>query len=596
MLLSGLMAPHGASAQATPFTSPSEILQEEVQLIHLVNLERRVRNLPPLRWNRELSDAARWFAQDVVANQPAGFCGHTDSLGRRSWDRIRDFGYSHMGASGENAICGYATPEASVEMWLNSPSHRAIMLDPTLREIGAGYAHTLDGRGYVVIDLAIDGAYAPVVIDDEAPGTQSSQVNLYIYDYSPPENALTAGPPIEMLIANDPQFAGATWEPFRHEKAWQLEEGTGWRTVYVKTRDKWGRTNIVSDTIYLGGSPPPTELTLVHASQVEAGFRLAEVDAGNWPQLQFSLEWLFDDTDESLRVLEGAGWPVSDPAAVGGTAMRLPGGTQPARVWGWAAVPFHESSMLVYFRFKISSQAPEDQVRVTVSCGESPLAVRTLKGTDFAGTDLYQEFAVPIAIGAGDQNLLVVDITRLGTAEVTWDGATLYTAAQPAAAPLVYTTPDGYYRSGGVKARLSNPDGDFTAPLRVDAHVARFLRAGSVEGPNAPTLTVSQHEISFGGAGGAALGADLTVICTGCVDHAWEAVSSAPWLTVRRAGNTLTLQANPGSLETGLHTAEVVITPAAANGIAPQRVAATLIAGNLREVFPHELFLPALSR
>jgi hypothetical protein len=564
-------------------------------LIHLVNRERRARNLPPLRWNRELSDAARWFAQDVVANQPPGFCGHTDSLGRRSWDRIRNFGYSHLGASGENAVCGYATPEVSVDMWLNSPSHRTIMLDPTLREIGAGYAHTPDGRGYVVIDLAVDGAYAPVVIDDEAPGTSSSLVNLYIYDYSPPENALTAGPPLEMLIANDPHFADATWEPFRHEKLWQLQEGTGWRTVYVKTRDKWGRTNIVSDTIYLGEDPPTAELTLDHASQVESGFRLREVDAGYWPQLQFSLEWLFDNTNETLQVLEGTGWTMPDPAAVGGSALRLPGGAQPARVWGWAAVPFRNSSVLVYFRFKISSQSPEDQVRVSISCGESPMAVRTLKGTDFAGADLYQEFAVPISTGVSDQNLLVVDITRLGTADVTWDGATLYTAPQPATPPLVYTAPDSYYRSGGVKARLSNPEGGFTAPLRVDAHVARFVTTGAAEGPIAPELTVVQRDVTLGAAG-AALAADVTVICMGCVDDNWEAVSSVAWLTARRTGRKLSLQAEPSGLEAGVHTAEVVIMPAAANGIAPQVVRATLVVGNLREVYSHALFLPAVSR
>jgi hypothetical protein len=49
-------------------------------------------------------------------------------------------------------------------------------------------------------------------------------------------------------------------------------------------------------------------------------------------------------------------------------------------------------------------------------------------------------------------------------------------------------------------------------------------------------------------------------------------------------------------METGIHTAEVVVTSAAANGIQPQTVNTTLVASNLREVFHHALFLAAVSR
>jgi isopropylmalate/homocitrate/citramalate synthase len=39
-----------------------------------------------------------------------------------------------------------------------------------------------------------------------------------------------------------------------------LNSGTGWRSVYVKTRDAMGRTSTVSDTIYLGGNVPLEQL------------------------------------------------------------------------------------------------------------------------------------------------------------------------------------------------------------------------------------------------------------------------------------------------------------------------------------------------
>ena len=257
-------------------------------------------------------------------------------------------------------------------------------------------------------------------------------------------------------------------------------------------------------------------------------------------------------------------------------------------------MPFRNSTILVYLRFKISSRAPEEQVRMTVSCGEK-IATRTLKGTDFAVTDLFQEFALPVECDDTDSNLLVVDITRLGIADVVWDGAGLYTPPQSTVAPIEFTAPDGYFRSAGVKARLSSAEGNFTPPLRVDTYAARLVSTGGDGGPIVPSLTVSQHDITLGSAIGV-LDTNVTVICTGCVDGSWEAVSSAVWLTVEHTSQDMTLRADPTGLETGVHTAEVIITPAAANGIKPETVRATLIVGNLRQVFTHALFLPALSR
>ena len=88
-----------------------------------------------------------------------------------------------------------------------------------------------------------DVAYAPVVINEEAPSTRSPQVHLYIHNLPRATAMPSPGPATDMMVANNPQFAGASWEPFRAEKEWGLEEGTGWRTVYVKTRDRLGRMN-----------------------------------------------------------------------------------------------------------------------------------------------------------------------------------------------------------------------------------------------------------------------------------------------------------------------------------------------------------------
>ena len=60
---------------------PARVL-DEARAVYLGNLARRANGVPPLRWNRQLTDSARWFSWDSVENRPGGYCGHTDTLGR----------------------------------------------------------------------------------------------------------------------------------------------------------------------------------------------------------------------------------------------------------------------------------------------------------------------------------------------------------------------------------------------------------------------------------------------------------------------------------------------------------------------------------
>jgi len=53
-----------------------------------------------------------------------------------------------------------------------------------------------------------------------------------------------------MLLANTPDFAGASWEPFAATKAWQLTTGSGAKTVYLRVVYAYGDTSrIVIDQI-----------------------------------------------------------------------------------------------------------------------------------------------------------------------------------------------------------------------------------------------------------------------------------------------------------------------------------------------------------
>src|SRR5215216_1273363 len=300
-----------------PAVQTPQLLYNEARTVYLGNLARRANGLPPLRWNRQLTYAARWFSWDSTENRPSGFCGHQDTQGHWPDYRARVFGY--LGSAGaENAFCGYVTPKDAINGWMNSPGHRANLLFPHSREIGLGYyRRSSDGRGYVTQDFGNDPVYAPVIIQNEAVFTKSQNVNLYIYNRLPSGGFTGLSPARQMIVSNNPRFTGATWEPYKANKAWSLLNGTGWRTVYVKTRDRFRRTLTVSDTIYLGESVPLNQLGAAQMSTRKANVTLYNLDGGSLPQVQFSLGWLADDTHTSFHKWWGNGERVNDPTARG---------------------------------------------------------------------------------------------------------------------------------------------------------------------------------------------------------------------------------------------------------------------------------------
>jgi len=318
-----------------PAIQTQTLLYNEARTVYLGNLARRDNGVPPLRWNNQLTQAARWFSWDSTENRPPDFCGHQDTQG--NWPDYRALAFGYLGGAGaENAFCGYVTPEYAIEGWMNSPGHRANLLDPNSREIGLGYyRRDSDGRGYVTQDFGNDAVYAPIIIENEAISTTSPNVNLYIYDRSTGGGFAGLGAATQMMVSNNACFSGATWEPYASNKIWVLTTGEGWRDVYVKTRDAFSRMLTVSDNIYLGANAPLNELGAAQMSTTQPQVTLYNLDGGTLPQAQFSPGWLADDTFGTFGKLWGNGERVSDAAAWGGTAFRLFPGDGESSAWVW---------------------------------------------------------------------------------------------------------------------------------------------------------------------------------------------------------------------------------------------------------------------
>ncbi|MET9393041.1 CAP domain-containing protein [Streptomyces sp. NPDC006624] len=120
---------------ARPFT-PDGLAGTAAAVTDLTNRERARAGLPPLAADPRLTAAAQAHSADMVAR---AFYAHTAPDGTRPWDRAAAAGSTRR-AIGENIACGQRSPADVVEGWMNSPGHRANILQPGFTHLGVGFA------------------------------------------------------------------------------------------------------------------------------------------------------------------------------------------------------------------------------------------------------------------------------------------------------------------------------------------------------------------------------------------------------------------------------------------------------------------------
>jgi len=115
------------------------------RVIDLTNAERVAQGLPALVNQVSLDVAAQSYSAEMATGD---FFSHTSPSGTQPWDRAAAAGYAYSSV-GENIAAGYATPEEVVTGWMNSPGHRANILNGTFTEIGAGFYRLTPDTGAV---------------------------------------------------------------------------------------------------------------------------------------------------------------------------------------------------------------------------------------------------------------------------------------------------------------------------------------------------------------------------------------------------------------------------------------------------------------
>ncbi len=135
------------TAQTEAVESPAASFGSyEQQVVDLVNKERAAVRLPALKVNSQLSAVAEKKAEDL---RDKNYFDHQSPTYGSPFDMMKQFGITYT-AAGENIARGQKTPKEVMNGWMNSPGHRANILNSSFTEIGVGYVTDSRGTTYWV--------------------------------------------------------------------------------------------------------------------------------------------------------------------------------------------------------------------------------------------------------------------------------------------------------------------------------------------------------------------------------------------------------------------------------------------------------------
>lgn len=161
----------GASLLDGVFIRSNQSAAVEVAvMVDLTNQNRIENDLPGLTISAVLTEAAQAKANDEVAN---GYFAHTSPAGLDSWYWFKQAGYNFTYA-GENLAVDFSDSAAVVSAWMNSPEHRANILDNHYTEIGIATANGMfEGHPTIFVVQEFGDPATPALAS--APITQETQ-------------------------------------------------------------------------------------------------------------------------------------------------------------------------------------------------------------------------------------------------------------------------------------------------------------------------------------------------------------------------------------------------------------------------------------
>ncbi len=130
-------------------------------LLTATNHNRAAASETDLTLDPQLTAAAQAKANDMVAKN---YWSHTSPIGQTAWDLITGAGYQYQ-AAGENLAYGFQDASSTESGWMNSPEHKANILNTTYSQVGFAVASSPNylGKGPATIVVAEYASPAPAV-------------------------------------------------------------------------------------------------------------------------------------------------------------------------------------------------------------------------------------------------------------------------------------------------------------------------------------------------------------------------------------------------------------------------------------------------
>lgn len=135
-------SPTQKPSTSTDNTNDSGLSNYASEVLRLVNIERSKAGLSALTTNSTLTAAADKRAQETKQS-----FSHTRPNGSSFSTVLKEFNISYRTA-GENIAYGQRTPQEVVTGWMNSPGHRANILNANFGKIGIGVYQASNGTIY----------------------------------------------------------------------------------------------------------------------------------------------------------------------------------------------------------------------------------------------------------------------------------------------------------------------------------------------------------------------------------------------------------------------------------------------------------------
>lgn len=134
-------------------------------LVTETNSERSAGGLGALATNSKLNQAAQAKANDMAARN---YWSHNTPEGNPPWVFFANAGYDYK-AAGENLAYGFDNNDATIVAWMNSPGHRANIMNGEFTEVGFGIANVenYQDTGQQTIVVAMYGS--PKVASASSP-------------------------------------------------------------------------------------------------------------------------------------------------------------------------------------------------------------------------------------------------------------------------------------------------------------------------------------------------------------------------------------------------------------------------------------------